>query len=81
MTYDELDPDVIDETRNVTHDEVLYMKRKTNTSIPLGSNACAALSALLRELGEIARRAPGGHQFLIDEANRWAVALDASEAR
>ena len=71
----------VDELRDTIHDEVVYAKIHQSTSIPFGLIECKTVSNLLRELGEIAMAAPGGHQHLIDEAHAWASALDAENPR
>lgn len=82
MVYDEdFDPENIDYLRDVTHDESVYARKNGSTSIPFEIRACEKVAALLRELGEIAMHAPGGHQHVIDEASHWASALTATTPR
>lgn len=71
--YEDLEPAELDEQRFTLAGEIGYAKAASETTVSIELPSCAALNLLLSELAEIAMHAPGGHQYHIEEAHRWAA--------
>lgn len=71
--YDDANCAELDEQRFTLAEEIGYAKATPETTVSIELPSCAALNLLLSELAEIAMHAPGGHQYLIEEAHRWAA--------
>lgn len=73
--YEMHDTDEVEKQWGLIRDELLYTEVHEVSSIPITLDALTLLGDLLLDLAEIGMRAPGGHGFTLEEANRWGALL------